>query len=358
MAESVVSDVVTRLGNLLVQEAIYLYGVSDQVQQLQTELKRMQCFLKDADARQNESEIIKLGVAEMKDLAYDAEDIIATYALKVGSKKGGGIQKILRRCACALDEGITVHTIGSAIADIMAKLSNLRRSFEDYGIRESIIQGGGQSSLNETQRERRETYSHAERVVVGLDDDTNRLVEFLLNEKGVASICGMGGLGKTTLAKMVYNHHEVKQYFDLRAWAFISQQFQRRHVWEGILIGLLPPSTKEERDEIRELRDEEIVERLRKVLQDQKCLVILDDIWNIEAWNSLSAGFSWEDTNSKILLTTRNKHVSSLGRCFVHELQLLNEEKSWELLAKIAISWREGTSYILFYFINFFTLDN
>ena len=58
MAESVVSGVVTRLGNLLVQEAIYLYGVSDKAHELQTELARMQCFLKDADAKQNESALV------------------------------------------------------------------------------------------------------------------------------------------------------------------------------------------------------------------------------------------------------------------------------------------------------------
>ena len=84
------SCVVTRLGNLLLQEAIYLYGVSDKSRELQTELTRMQCFLKDADARQNESAFVKNSVVEMKDLACDAEDIIATYALTVASRKGRG----------------------------------------------------------------------------------------------------------------------------------------------------------------------------------------------------------------------------------------------------------------------------
>ena len=229
MAESVVSGVATRLGNLLEQEAKFLYGVSDQVQQLQIEIKWMQCFLKEADARQHESEIVMQGVAKMRDLAYDAEDIIATYALKVASNKGGGVQKALNRFACILGEGITVLQVGSKIADIMAKLSNLRKSFED-SIRESIMQGRGPSSLNETQRDQRETYPHPERIIVGLEDDTNKLVVFLLKEEGVASICGMGGLGKTTLAKMVYNHHEVKWHFDRHGWVYISQQFQRRRV--------------------------------------------------------------------------------------------------------------------------------
>ena len=61
---SVVSGVVTRLSNLLLQEAIYLIDVSDKAHELQTELIRMQCFLKDADERQNESAFVKNSVCK------------------------------------------------------------------------------------------------------------------------------------------------------------------------------------------------------------------------------------------------------------------------------------------------------
>ena len=113
MAESLVSDVVERLGSLLIKEANFLCGVSTQVELLQTELKQMQCFLKDADARQDESEVVRQWVADARELAYDAEDVITTYALKVGSRKGGGMQKVVKRYASILSEGITVHNVGS-----------------------------------------------------------------------------------------------------------------------------------------------------------------------------------------------------------------------------------------------------
>ena len=211
---------------MLIQESNFLYGVSDQVELLQTELKLMRGLLKDADARQDESDILRQWVAETRDLAYDAEDIIATYNLRVASRKEGGI---LKRRACILYEGITVHKVGSQIVNIKAKIFILKTSFRDYGIRESIIQGGWSGSLNERQREQRETYSYLEDDVVGFDNDVKKLVEFMLKEEEgnrIASICGMGGLGKTTLAKMVYNHHIVKRHFDCRAWVYVSQQCQ------------------------------------------------------------------------------------------------------------------------------------
>ena len=195
----VVSGVVTRLSDLLLQEAIYLIDVSDKAHELQTELTRIQCFLKDADARQNESAFVKNSVAEMKDLACDAEDVIATYALRVASRKGRGIQKVLKRCACILDEGITVHQVGSKIDAIKTRISNLKQSFQEYGIiRESTIQAVGPSSLNEPQPEQRKTYPYLEDDPVGFNDDLDELVEILLKEEEgntrVASICGMGGL--------------------------------------------------------------------------------------------------------------------------------------------------------------------
>ena len=353
MAEAVVSSVVTRIGDLLVQEGKFLSGVSNEVELLKTDLNLLQGLLKDADARQDESETVRRWVAEIRDLAYDADDIIATYALTVGSRKGGGVQKVLKRCSCIFDEGITVHQVGSEIEDIKTKISSLKTSFRDYGIRESMIKGGRSSSSNEREREQRETFSHLEDDVVGFGNDVNKLVEFLLKEaegNRVASICGMGGLGKTTLAKMVYNHPEVKKHFEFRTWSYISQQCQRRRVWEEILIKVLSP-TKEERDEIQKLKDAEIVEKLHDVLREKKCLVILDDIWDIGTWNSLRAAFPLKSTSSKILLTSRNKgvslHVDAGG--FLYELQCLNKERSWELFHKIAISRRRGitTNFLL-----------
>ena len=157
----------------------------------------------------------------------------------------------------------------------------------------------------------------------------------------------MGGLGKTTLAKMVYNHPDVKQHFDSCVWVFISQQCQSRNIWEVILFRLLSPSA-EERDEIRKLLNDEIIEKLHQVQREKKCLVILDDIWTTYDWKKICEAFPVKNTGSKVLLTSRNKNVALQAdpRGLLLELQYLNEEKSWELFEKIAISWREGISNI------------
>ena len=100
----------------------------------------------------------------------------------------------------------------------------------------------------------------------------------------------MGCLGKTTLAKKVYHHSDVRHHFEGFAWAYITQQCKTRDVWEGIFAKLTFP-TKDERDQILKIAHDELAKKLNQVQQEKRCLVILDDIWSTEAWDLLSSAF-------------------------------------------------------------------
>ena len=332
MAEAILFCALKRIGDLLIQQADFLGKVGDDVQLLQTELRRMQCFLKDASARQEEDQKIRNWVAEIRDVAYDAEDVVESYILKVVFRRGRSIHTI--------GNILATWEVGSEIEDIKAKISNLTRSLETYGIR-PIREGDDSRFAYEGRQQLRRTYSHlVEDDVVGLEDKTKELVTLLVKEERyqVISICGMGGLGKTTLARKVYHQSEVRRHFDSFAWAYISQQCQARDVFQGVLINLTSP-TKEEKKLILQLRDEELVKKLYQIQWEKKCLVILDDLWTMQAWNSLRPAFPIGKSRSKILLTTRNKDVATYvdPKALIHEVQCLTEEKSWELLQKKAM---------------------
>ncbi|CAL5377060.1 unnamed protein product [Camellia sinensis] len=335
-----ISFVVERLGNVLIQEAKLLRGVKGQVDEMQTELKRMQCFLKDAAARQEGGdEMVRNWVVEIREAAYDAEDVIDTYIIKVAFRRRTGILNVFMRFSCVIKDCIAIHKVGVEIESIKTKISSITASLQKHGVRATSEGESLSSSRYETQRLLRKSYPHImEEDIVGLDKDLTEIVEHLVKEERqcrVVSIWGMGGLGKTTLAKEVYHHNDVRRHFDCFAWAFISQQCNLREVLEGILIGLTSPSL-DKRKKIKIMKLGELVEELFQVQSQKKCLVVIDDIWKAQDWEILSPAFpNKKDASSKILLTTRKKEVASYADQ-PHELRTLTEDESWKLFEKKA----------------------
>ncbi|KAL0376913.1 UNVERIFIED_CONTAM: putative disease resistance protein [Sesamum calycinum] len=178
----------------------------------------------------------------------------------------------------------------------------------------------------------RKTFGHGvEQYFVGMKKERQLLESLLTNDdhssNQVISVCGMGGLGKTSLVRKVYQG--VQRWFEAHAWICISQQFQRRTILKGLLNQLLPNENVEQHD------DDELVRRLYDAQKEKKCLVILDDIWKVEDWNSLRHAFPIGESGSRILLTTRNQNIASTE--YVHRLECLSEDEGWELLQKIAL---------------------
>ncbi|GMQ10710.1 hypothetical protein CsSME_00053607 [Camellia sinensis var. sinensis] len=351
MEMPVVSFIVNRLGVLLTEEAEFLYGVSGQVEQIQGVLKRMQYLLQDADhAIKSDHHVdprVRDWVAEFRKLAYETEDIVETFVIEVSSKRNKrGFRNNLTRFTGIFKEWLDIQRVGSEIDAIKNKIIELAFILHTTALT-SIYTGEGIRSLAiEKQQELRQSYQHVVKEdFVGFEEDLNKVVKHLVQvhdytPSRVVSICGMGGLGKTTLAKEVYHHKDVQGHFHGLAWVRISQQYQTRDILQGIFIKLV----SERKKEVVRMREEELFRQLREVQQRKKCLVVLDDIWSIEAWNNLKLAFPTVNTRSKILLTTRNKALSSQIDPYhiLHELRCLNDEESWNLLQKKSLLRRDG----------------
>ncbi|XP_049412040.1 putative late blight resistance protein homolog R1B-16 [Solanum stenotomum] len=169
-------------------------------------------------------------------------------------------------------------------------------------------------------------------VVVGFEKHAEIIMNKLIRgtkKQDVISIYGMPGLGKTTLAKKVYNNPSIVNYFDVKAWCSVSQAYDRR----TLLVEIFKQATN---DKIKIKEDDDVADMLRKVLIGKRYLIVLDDIWDVKAWEDLGICFPQGECGSRVMVTTRIEKVTKQlqHHSDPYSLNFLTSEESWELLEK------------------------
>ncbi|KAL8160283.1 hypothetical protein V2J09_001820 [Rumex salicifolius] len=341
MAESAVKSAANWLGKLLVEEGKYLWGVEDKLAELRNELIWMQCFLRDAESLQYDDEIVPLWVLQIKEYVYHAEDIVDKFVIQVASRRRQtDWTDKLRRWSCIGKELLTLHQVAADIDSLRLKISMLTPKLKTYGLNPTY----GMKTYR-TQEALSEQTQHRliveKKNIVGLEEDTKELVDALREPNAtrkIVAIYGMGGLGKTTLATKVYYQDEIRKHFTGGcAWAYISKQFQFQNVLQKILADLTSKST----DMFAGKRDNDLIDELHDILLRNKCLVVLDDVWQSLVWDRLKSAFPLDRKEfvGRILLTTRKKDVAEYAdRRALSKPVRLDDVAGWDLL-KLTLGW-------------------
>ncbi|WMV48560.1 hypothetical protein MTR67_041945 [Solanum verrucosum] len=193
---------------------------------------------------------------------------------------------------------------------------------------ESII---SMENVLSSERTPSRSFPSIDEEIVGFEEDAESIIQKLTGcteELDVVSIVGMPGLGKTTLAKKVFTHPSVDKHFDVQAWCSISKEYNLRKMCSEILKQVL--------GSVDGIRNEDMPDKLRKSLMNKRYLIVLDDIWEVEAWEELQLSFPDDENGSRVVLTTRDEEVA---RQLKHHsdpyfLRFLTVDESWDLLQK------------------------
>jgi NB-ARC domain/Rx N-terminal domain len=365
MAEgAVISNLIDMLTEYLRDGISPIWRVREQVEPLKEELKAIHCFLRDMDGKEGKEATVKNWLNSVRDVAYEAEDLIEEFMIE-------GQNYAPFRAA------MIYNSYGKRVKEIKAKISNLveiRKKYSNFvEIRKKYVNnlpdrstgqlGGTSSHVGLTWR-RASSFLNDD-PIVGFEQHTCNLMKVLLNPNEklqVISITGMGGVGKTTLASVLYNEaHKVefsqmtqlqlgsnpkesgshianRMHFDFFAWVTVGQDPDIPSLLMiilaegGVKFGNML-SGQFIRDKL--LSPDFVMNDLRKslklLLMSKKYLIVLDDVWSPDVCSQLLQDLSFCGDGSRIILTSRQQDIPSSVITSLYELKPINEEQSWQL---------------------------
>lgn len=343
--------IIDRLATLTVQETSLILGVDEEVRKLQRTLERIRAIVGHVEENRSifsnsvSNEAWKVWLEDVEALSYSADDLLDGISLDL-SKQRANLSANAEGDKQVRDMLLSSFklTVPHEISRIRQELGEIAKEMDALYMTE-LTKLGSNKILKS--RPACSSYSSArsslvdEGSVIGRDRERDEIVEMLSVEDlrgsnvSVVPIVGMGGIGKTTLAQLVYNDGRLVE-FDLKMWASVSTDFDTNCITKSII-----ESASGKRCKLSDL--DPIQVKLQNLIRGRRFLLVLDDYWSEEYrdWDVLSSPFKVGARGSKVILTTRSTIVSRIvGTVPSYCLEILSDENCWELMKQRASSNR------------------
>jgi len=303
------------------------------LQKMKSQLLVVKVVLADAEKRQITDSNVKEWLDLLNDLVYEVDDLLDEVSTKVATKKevSNPFSHLFKR-----NKVVSI----SKLEDIVGRLDEILKQKESLDLREIPVENNQSWKAQTTSLEDR--YE-----IYGRDEDRETIMKLVLEdssdgeEVSVIPIVGMGGVGKTTLTRSVYNDGNLNQIFELKAWVCVSDIFDIVKVTKTMIEEITQKPCK-----LSDLNSIQL--DLLDKLKGKKFLIVLDDVWieDCESWSSLTKPFIRGIKGSKVLMTTRNESVAAVvpfHTVKVYHLSKLSNEDCWSVFASHAFPLSEGS---------------
>ncbi|XP_027362805.1 putative disease resistance protein RGA4 [Abrus precatorius] len=340
MAEAVLDIVLENISSLVQKKLGPFLGFHQDLERLASLLSAIKATLEDAEEKQYSNRAIKDWLRKLKDAAYVLDDILdecATEALQLEN----------HRITCGLLDKVQTSCLSSFHPKHVVSRYKIAKKMNRISERlDEIAEERAKFHLSETVRERktvvidwRQTTSIiSQPQVFGREEDKDKIVDFLVvhashfEDLSVYPIVGLGGLGKTTLAQLIFNHERVVNQFELRIWVCVSEDFSLKRMTKAIIEAAFGRACED-------LDLEPLQRRLQDLLQRKRYLLVLDDVWDDdqENWHRLKSVLACGAKGASVLVTSRLQMVASImGTTSPHDLSKLSNNDCWELFKQRA----------------------
>jgi hypothetical protein len=340
--DALTSKFLSKLGEIIENEVEMTCRVTKDIKRLKNNLEHFTAVREDAEALCMEDRVLHSWWKNISEVMFDVDDVIDVFM--VHSQKLSQPPRLVCCNQSFLSCITTVsfdHNVAKRIKDINEKLGEIKRNREMFSLEVTRNQ-----RFQITAVDRSQTSPVDELEVVGRDikqaaDEIIKMIvsDYHENRSILFGIQGMGGIGKTTLAQMIYNEQMIREKFQIHIWLCVSQSYTE--------VGLLRQAIRMAGATCDQLETKaELLPRLVDTINGKSVFLVLDDVWKSDVWIHLLQSPFLRGSSARILVTTRNLDVlDETHATYIHQVNKMKDHDGLQLLLKNSLApFHERTS--------------